>query len=341
MPKRSGWAAFTLMGAIPLAAVLWHPFAEATARTAAAKPGTIQVLSDDGGVRSVRHAAGTTAVPAHPQRIAALAFTDELVSLGIQPVAVTCDWSGKVDDYLHGLLRAPQLVPQVYGAGSPPMDAVAAARPDLILASVADSHEYSQLALLAPTVVLREARISNHENRSIDALKKRLRDLGAVVGRAAEAESAIAEFDRHAAAARAAIGHSMDGKTIAFFRARDREWRMYGATGDNGAEAIYGVLGLHAPKTISDVGIAALDPESLVGFDVDYLIVVGDETVGARQTLNRLERNPLWRRVTAIRENHVLEIATYRHWIASGLVGKTRMIDEFVECIRGGKPWDR
>jgi iron complex transport system substrate-binding protein len=336
---KNGWGAVTLMGAIPLAAVIWNP--GDNARTAAAKPGTIQVLSDDGLVRSVRHAAGTTGVPAHPQRIAALAFADELLSLGIQPVEMTCDWSGNVDDYLRGHVQAPQLVPQVYGAGSPPMDAVAAARPDLILASVVDSHDFRQLSMLAPTVILREARIANHENRSIDALKKRLRDLGAVVGRGAEAESAIAEFDRHAAAARAAIGHSMDGKTIAFFRTRDREWRMYGAKGDNGAEAVYDVLGLHAPRMISDLGIAALDPEALAGFDVDYLIVVGDETVGARQTLNRLQRNPLWRRVTAIRENHVLEIQTYRHWISSGLLGKTRMIDEFVECIRGGAPWDR
>jgi ABC-type Fe3+-hydroxamate transport system substrate-binding protein len=63
---------------------------------------------------------------------------------------------------------------------------------------------------------------------------------------------------------------------------------------------------------------------------------VGDETPGAHQTLNRLRRNPLWQRVTAIRENHILELTTYRHWIASGLLGKRRMIDEFVQCIQGG-----
>src|SRR5580704_9215686 len=123
MTNGTGWAAFTLMAAIPLAVVLWNPFAEVSARTPVAKPGTTQVLSDDGRVRAVRHAAGTTEVPVHPQRIAALAFTDELLSLGIQPVAETCDWSGQVDDYLRGLVAAPRLLPQVFGAGSPPMEA--------------------------------------------------------------------------------------------------------------------------------------------------------------------------------------------------------------------------
>ena len=275
-------------------------------------------MSDDGHVRVIRHAAGTTTIPACPRRIAALAFADELLTLGVQPAAVTCDWSGKVQDYLAAHLLGPRLVPQGYGSDLPAIEAVAAVQPDLILASPIDQHGYRQLAAIAPTVVLRDAITANHENRDMDALKQRVRDLGAVIGRGAEAERAIADFDRHAAAARAAIGDSMRGRTIAFFRTREREWRLYGGHGDNGAEAIYNVLGLRAPEMVSGLGIAALDPESLAGFDVDYLIVVGDDTLGAHQTLNRLWRNPLWRRVTAIRQNHVLEIAVYRHWVASG-----------------------
>lgn len=325
-----------LLTAFSLVALVWDPFSVASAAGRPAAGATIEVLSDDGSTRVVRHIGGVTSVPAHPRRICALSFADELLELGVKPVAVPCDWRGRVVDYLAEPLRGAALIPQGYASWLPNFEAVAGARPDLILISPNDRHDYQQLGAIAPAVVIRDASTANHENRSIDALKRRLRDVGAVVGRGAEAERAIAAFDRHAAVAREAIRDTMRGKTIAFLRTRDREWRLYGRRGDNGAEAVYDVLALNAPAMVSASGMAALDPESLVGFDTDYLIVVSDDTPGARQTLNRLRQHPLWQRVTAIRRNQVLEITTYRHWIAGGLLGKSRMIDEFVACIRGG-----
>jgi iron complex transport system substrate-binding protein len=335
MPSGAAKIAMVMLaGAGPLATLFWNPFGGSGAAKLTAKAGQIQVWRS-GGSRMIRHAAGLSQIPAKPQRICALAFIDELLLLGVQPAAAPSDWGGKVVDYLAPQLAGVRRVPQGYAGGLPSLEAIAAMQPDLILASPADQNEYRQLAAIAPTVVLRDAATANHENRDLGALKRRLRDLGAVLGREAEAESAIAAFDEHVQASRAAIGDRMRGKTIAFFRTRERDWRMYGGHGDNGAEAVYQALGLQAPKSISQVGMAALDAESLAGFDVDYLIVVGDETLGAHETLNRLRRNQLWQRVTAIRENHVLEINTYRHWIASGLLGKRRMIDEFVACVTG------
>jgi iron complex transport system substrate-binding protein len=311
----------------------WNPFAEPAAAGNAG--GRFAVLAESAETRTIRHIGGVTVVPAHPRRICALAFTDELLDLGIQPAAASSDWRGKVTDYLDGDLRPERLVPQAYASSLPSFEAVAAAMPDLILVSSTDRHEYRQLCAIAPTIVIRDAVTTNHENRSIEALKRRLRDVAAALGRPADAEKAIGEFEARAAAARDAIAGRMRGKTFAFFRTREREWRLYGRRGDNGAEAVYDALQINAPAMVAEKGISALDPEALIGFDTDYLIIVGDETPAAHQTLNRLRRQPLWRRVTAIRENHVLELGPYRHWVASGLRGKSRMIAEVTECILG------
>lgn len=333
----ASWSTSVLLTALSTVATVWNPFQIQPIAPHSTDRAVIEILSSNADQRVVRHRAGITTIAAHPVRICGLAFVDELLTLGVKPLAVPSDWRGEVQDYLSPYLQRVQLVPQAYASWLPSFEAIAAVRPDLILAAPADLHDYQQLSSIAPTIVLRDAETTNHENSSIDALKRRLRDLGAVLGKNAEAQRAITEFDNHVAQARAAIGDSMRGKTIAFFRTREREWRLYGRRGDNGAEAIYDALGLQAPKMVSDRGLTALDPESLIGFDVDYLIVVGDDTIGARQTLNRVYQDPLWQRVTAVRQHHILEITTYRHWVASGLLGKTRMINEFVQCIRGGR----
>jgi ABC-type Fe3+-hydroxamate transport system substrate-binding protein len=157
-----------------------------------------------------------------------------------------------------------------------------------------------------------------------------------VLGCEPKADEAIAAFDAKVTAARAYASERLKGKTIAFFRTWGREWRLYGRRGMCGGEAIYGALGVEAPTLVADEG-TSLDPEKLVHFDADYLVIVSDGTFGAEQTMTRLRGHPLWRRVTAVQQGHVLEITTYRHWVLSGLVGKARMIDEVFECIRLGE----
>ena len=327
-----------LMTALSLVALVWSPF-RPDESAAAFKRGTwVEILSENSATRIIRQPAGVVTIPANPKRICALGFQDELVALGVRPVAVPRDWRGQTADYLSHDLKDIQLVPQLAGSWLPGFDAIAAVHPDLILAAVTDQHDYRQLATIAPTVVLRDSQTLLKENSIIAAQKRRLRDLGAVLGMKEQAETYIATFDRHTAETKALIGDKMRGKTIAFFRTHDREWRLYGSKGDNGAQAVYTELGLQAPQIVSGKGTAALDPESMAGFDADYLIIVGDETPGSRLALNRLERNPFWSRVTAIREHHTLELSIYRHWIGGGLVGKSRMIDEFADCILGRVP---
>jgi len=332
----AGRASAAVMTCLAAVALVVNPFASADTDNTSWKERDrprIRLVREEADCRIIEHWGGTTRVPKNLRRICALGFCDELLALGVTPSAVATNWQGRPVDYLREHLTAAQSVPNVYGDFLPSFEAVAAAEPDLILACVGNRHTYEQLSKIAPTVVLRDQGTYLSENGDIKVLKQRLRDLALVLGRERQAKAYIAGFDAKVEAARKYAKEHAAGKTFAFFRTRGREWRLYGRQGMCGGDAIYDSLQLSAPAMVTDQG-TTLDPEKLVRFDADYLILVSDGTIGAQQTMSRLQQHPLWRRVTAVKNGNVLEITTYRHWVLSGLMGKARMMDEVLACIR-------
>lgn len=305
--------------------------AATTARADGAGPFHVE-RSESNTVR-VHHAAGVTDVPAAVERVCALAFADELLCLGITPVAVPCDADGEPVDYLQQRLHGVAQVHTMPGTGVPDMRAVQASRPDLIVTAAIDTRVVDQLERIAPTVVLRAATAMYRENGSIEAIEQRLRDLAAVLGRDAAAERFLTRFHDRLAELRARLATSITGRSIAFLRTRGRVWRLYGHRGSFGGEAVFTALGLGGPPDVRDDGITALDPEGLLGFDCDNLIVVADPTPGAAQGLARLRRHPLWQRISAVQQHRVHEVTTYRHWVLSGPLGKLQMAEDIVACV--------
>ncbi|MBI1380294.1 MAG: ABC transporter substrate-binding protein [Planctomycetaceae bacterium] len=318
------------------AAVLVHQSASSISNRA---PGVVTepdgsdivALGEDAGGRWIRHRAGTTRVPLHPTRVCALNFADELVSLGLTPSAVATDWREQKLDYLRDDLAGAAPIPHSLGQWLPSFEAIAAHGPDLILTWAADRHTFEQLSRIAPTVVVRTLREVLDENGSIASLEQRLRDIALVVGREAAALAAISKFREHLTASRELLGDTMDGRTIAFVRARGRQWRLYGKHDECGGEAIYAGLGLEAPALVRDRG-TELDPERLLAFDADFLVVVADPMLASDEALQRLQTHPLWNRIRAVNTGHVHRVEALEHWILSGLLGKARMIDDAVSC---------
>lgn len=111
--------------------------------------------------RTVTHFGGSTQIPGPPTRIVAIATgqADALVTLGVVPIAAARgDDAGLVPAYLraafpqHG--AAMDTIADVGLRTEPDLEAIAAARPDLILAnSTASKDLYPLLARIAPTVL--------------------------------------------------------------------------------------------------------------------------------------------------------------------------------------------
>lgn len=130
--------------------------ATATALAACSKdePGTV---AGDGSV-TVRHVFGETRIPAPPTRVVSAGLTeqDDLLAVGVVPIAVT-DWFGGepfgVWPWARGRLGTAQ--PSVLSLNDGiQVDAIAALRPDLIVATNAglDADTYARLSEIAPTV---------------------------------------------------------------------------------------------------------------------------------------------------------------------------------------------
>jgi iron complex transport system substrate-binding protein len=118
------------------------------------KPGTV---AKDGSV-TVTHAFGETKIPAPPKRVVSAGLTeqDDLLALGVVPVAVT-DWFGGepfgVWPWAQPKLGAAQPVMLSLAEGIQ-VDQIAGLKPDLIVATNAglDADTYATLSAIAPTV---------------------------------------------------------------------------------------------------------------------------------------------------------------------------------------------
>ncbi len=118
------------------------------------RPGTV---ADDGSV-TVAHAFGETRVPAPPTRVVSAGLTDadDLLALGVVPIAVT-DWFGGEPFGLWpwALPRLGDAQPVVlYLTDGVPVEQIAGLRPDLIVATDAglDEDTYARLSVVAPTI---------------------------------------------------------------------------------------------------------------------------------------------------------------------------------------------
>lgn len=118
------------------------------------KPGTV---ASDGSV-TVRHAFGETRIPAPPTRVVSAGLTDadDLLALGVVPVAVT-DWFGAepfgVWPWARQQLGDAQPVVLSLADGVQ-IEQIAGLTPDLIVATDAglDQETYKQLSAIAPTI---------------------------------------------------------------------------------------------------------------------------------------------------------------------------------------------
>ena len=118
------------------------------------KPGAV---ASDGSV-TVTHAFGETKIPKPPTRVvsAGLNDADDLLALGVVPVAIT-DWFGgePFGVWPWAQARLGDATPAVLSlADGVQIEQIAAARPDLIVATTAglDKDTYQALTAIAPTI---------------------------------------------------------------------------------------------------------------------------------------------------------------------------------------------
>jgi iron complex transport system substrate-binding protein len=220
--------------------------------------------------RSVTHAAGTTEVPADPQRI--VTTTDQnallpLLELGVTPVGS----AGLVgDDGAQSFRRTSGFdtsAVEFTGAyGEPNLEAVASLRPDLVVGYEFDEEYYDDLAQIAPTVLV----------QVFDRpLTEALLQFASVVGREERARELQAEYEARVEELRSRLGDRLDTLSVTVLTAGD-PGTFYRADSGQAIGTVVDDLGLlRVEAQASDDGLQdALSLEQLSTRDADVVLVV-------------------------------------------------------------------
>lgn len=148
---------------------------------------------------TIAHAFGETTIPAAPQRIVTWGWAtqDAVIALGEVPVGIP--YFGYGGDEEGGLRWTREAVAEMGGtfptilpeANDPPVEAIAALKPDLILAvySGLTEEQYQVLSQIAPVVAYPDAPWSTPWQQTITLT-------GAALGKPAEAEALVDELEQ-------------------------------------------------------------------------------------------------------------------------------------------------
>ncbi|MDF2887606.1 MAG: hypothetical protein K0R23_1991 [Lacrimispora sp.] len=247
---------------------------------------TSQVSSKTPDVRTINTAMGEIKVPIEPQRVIVTYCMGDVLALGIKPVA---SYNASGTAYEKEV------------AGLPVWDKFEAEEilsydPDLII--VVSQEQYDIACKLAPTVLLPFTELS---------LEKRVRFLGEVLNRQAEAEKAIHDFNQKIEDAKTALTEKNRlNKTVSIFEQdTDGSIWVYGDKWGRGGDLIYSHLGFKAPDIVANEIIAKeqhrnISMEVIQDYSGDYLILSGKT--------DKLKGNAIWESLPAVKNGNTIPI---------------------------------
>lgn len=181
------------------------------------EPAAASASADDAFPVTIEHALGTAEISERPERVVTWGWgsTDAAIALGVVPVAMPHQAYGGDDQGVLPWIRErveadgaelPEVLPQTEEA---PIEAIAAARPDVILAvySGLTQGEHDLLSEIAPVVAYPDQPWSTPWRDTVELV-------GEALGRPDEATALLEEIDAEVAA-QAEAHPELAGKTVA------------------------------------------------------------------------------------------------------------------------------
>ena len=241
----------------------------------------------------------------------------------MNPVAATTNVPTILRDELAG-------VELQLNASEPDIEAIAAIKPDLILAIASDGavNNLEQLQRIAPVVAF--------PFESSAQWKEYFLFFADALNRSEEGQQALAAYDARVAEVRAAIGPALEETEVRILRARSDHLRVMLPDSFAGS-VVHGDVGL-PPAPVPSEGSFAIDlsPELAGQLDADVLFLW---TFGAtpqaaeneQAGLAALGDNPLWQRLEAVQNGRVYSVGD--HWIGGSLIAAHAILDEIEAAL--------
>ena len=283
-------------------------------------PAMLTLLAPTAFGREVTHVMGTTTVPDAPLRIVALTneATEDLLALGIVPVgAVRSANANPWFDHVAAQLADTTLVGEEL---APDMETIAALQPDLIIGNK-KRHEkiYDQLSAIAPTVFVENITGQWRENLAVYA---------EAAGKTAEAEVALADYQRRVTAIQAALGERRAEKVglVRFIAGQN-----YAYDNDSFSGSILRDIGFGRPQAQDKPGLAEpITKERIPELDGDRLLYFSYETgdgLALEEEQNWLS-DPLWQNLAVAKAGHVYGVSDTVWATAGGILAAHLALDD-------------
>lgn len=286
----------------------------------------------DGGKISIRHAKGTTTLDAPARRVVALEWTyaEDLMALGVTPTGVA-----DIKGYEQWVTAGPRIDDDVKDVGTrqePSLETIRQLDPDLIITSALRSEgNYAELRKIAPTVMFDPYAASSEYTE----MRATLRKIGTAVGKANQAEQALADLDRKIAAARkrlAEAGRDGDEVTVARGYTTDGAAVAEVMTDSTIPGGLLPELGLrNAWRGKPDAhGMSKIDIEGFRQVEKSHLVYVAapEDDVFAKD----FAKNRLWRRLDFVTGDrvHALDPGT---WYFGGPFATGQIAEEIADAL--------
>jgi iron complex transport system substrate-binding protein len=282
-------------------------------------------LDAGGGDREVRHAAGSTVVRADPQRIVVLAGDqlDALCALGLQSRIVGAALPDGADHQPSYLGTVVHGLPAVGTRSAPDLNAIRAAKPDLILGSQALTPDvYPALSAIAPTVFTGAAGAAWEDN---------LRAVGAATWRGDAARGLVDGFT--AAADKTGADNDATHFQASVVQLTDKTMRVYGS--NNFPGSVLADVGVDRPaaqrftdKPYVEIGTTAQDIDNSPDFSIadGDIVYVSFASPAAKDRAAEVMGSTAWKNLSANKDNRVFIVNNEVWQTGEGIVAARGML---------------
>jgi len=271
----------------------------------------------------IKHAMGTTAVPASPKRVVVL-DTDKIdtaLTLGVTPVGAAR--AGELNGWpTYFGADAAKSIKEVGTLQEPNLEAIAALRPDLILGSKFRQEKfYDELAKIAPTVFTENVGKPWKENFLLD---------GQALGKRAKAAELLAAYEKRAKELR--VDRALKVSVVRFM---PDHIRVYGP------ESFSGIVLRDAgvPRTTfqmlegkQDKRFEKVSPERLADVDGDFIFVAAyGEKAAAEQA--KVTGGALWATLAGVKAGRTKVVADETWMTGIGVTAAQRILDDLEKTL--------
>jgi ABC-type Fe3+-hydroxamate transport system substrate-binding protein len=306
---------------------------EAVNKTAESTPKSTDAAQKTQGTYpiTIKHPKGETVIKQMPKKVAVIFEwynADNLLSLGIKPVAITNDpaWYSNdlgVASYLVEDLKGIQILGD---RSNPDLEKLALAKPDLILTINVPflEEKYSQFNKIAPTIMM------DGFNGDWKAYH---RQIAAIFDQVKQAEQTFQEIDKKMAETKSKLEKSMGSDNLAIVQILPKTLRLFGKK-DPVTDLLYKELGVKpAPEAEKLEGISEISLESLAKMDPDRILIYWTTA----ERFKPIAETSVWKNLKAVKNGKVYFPESTVEWNPSGPIGRSKLLDRITETFTSTK----